>query len=49
MEYEENDDDPKNPDIPETESNDYNTGYDEDMDLEIEEEHNYKIINQREI
>ena len=31
--YEEIDDDQNDPDIPETESNDYNTGYDEDADL----------------
>ena len=34
VEYEENDDEPNNPNMKETKAYDYNTGYDEDADLE---------------
>ena len=47
VEYEENDDDPNNPDTTETESGDYSTGYYEDTYLEEEEK--YIHIKQSEI
>ena len=39
VEYKENDNNPNNPYMPETEANDYNIGFKEDMDLEEEEKH----------